>query len=114
LSAIDRLGHLDLLRLLRSKVRFDLPGGRELQLGLLRPESRFAGKSMADFYRNLNRDDVEIVALIRREHLVLPHPNTLLQGNDRLILIDTAASRAHLEEDISPLPEEQQVAPLEE
>jgi CIC family chloride channel protein len=114
LSAIDRLGHLDLLRLLRSKVRFDLPGGRELQLGLLRPESRFVGKSMADFYRTLNRDDVEIVALIRREHLVLPHPNTLLEANDRLIIINTAASRANLEQDISPLPEEQQVAPLEE
>jgi CIC family chloride channel protein len=114
LSAIDKLGHLDLLRLLRSKVRFDLPGGRQLQLGLLRPESRFAGKSIADFYGNLDRDDVEIVALIRREHLLLPHPNTLLQGNDRMILISTAASRESVQQDISPLPDEQQVAPLQE
>jgi chloride channel protein, CIC family len=114
LSAIDKLGHLDLIRLLRSKVRFDLPGGRQLQLGLLRPESRFAEKSIVDFYTELDRDDVEIVALIRREHLVLPHPNTLLQGNDRVILISTAASREDLQQDIAPLPDEQQVAPLQE
>jgi len=114
LSAIDKLGHLDLIRLLRSKVRFDLPGGRQLQLGLLRPESRFAEKSIVDFYTELDRDDVEIVALIRREHLVLPHPNTLLQGNDRVILISTAASREDLQQDIAPLPDEQQLAPLQE
>jgi CIC family chloride channel protein len=114
LSAIDKLGHLDLLRLLRSKVRFDLPGGRQLQLCLLRPESRFAGKSVADFYANLDRDDAEIVILIRREHLVLPHPNTLLQGNDRLILISTEACREYLQQDISPLPDDQQIAPLQE
>jgi hypothetical protein len=114
LSAIDKVGHLDLLRLLRSKVRFDLPGGRHLQLGLLRPESRFAGGSIADFYGNLDRDDVEVVALIRREHLVLPHPDTMLQGNDRMILISTTASRESLQQDISPLPDEQQVAPLQE
>jgi CIC family chloride channel protein len=114
LSAIDKLGHLDLIRLLRSKVRFGLPGGRQLQLGLLRPESRFAEKSIVDFYTELDRDDVEIVALIRREHLVLPHPNTLLQGNDRVILISTAASREDLQQDIAPLPDEQQLAPLQE
>ncbi len=114
LSASDKLGHLDLIRLLRSKVRFDLPGGRQLQLGLLRPESRFAEKSIVDFYTELDRDDVEIVALIRREHLVLPHPNTLLQGNDRVILISTPASREDLQQDIAPLPDEQQLAPLQE
>jgi CIC family chloride channel protein len=114
LSAVDKMGHLDLLRLLRSKVRFDLPGGRQLQLGLLRPESRFAGKSIADFYRELDRDDLEIVALIRREHLVLPHPNTLLEGNDRLVLITTEESRASVEQDIARLPDEQQLSPLQE
>jgi CIC family chloride channel protein len=114
LSAVDKMGHLDLLRLLRSKVRFDLPGGRQLQLGLLRPESRFAGKSIADFYRELDRDDLEIVALIRREHLVLPHPNTLLEGNDRLVLITTEESRASVQQDIDRLPDEQQLSPLQE
>jgi CIC family chloride channel protein len=114
LSAVDKLGHLDLLRLLRSKVRFDLPGGRRLQLGLLRPESRFAGKSIADFYGNVEPEDVEIVALIRREHLILPHPSTLLEANDRLMLISTEESRQSLQQDISQLPDDQQLAPLQE
>jgi CIC family chloride channel protein len=112
LSAIDKVGHLNLLRLLRSKVRFDLPAGRQLQMGVLVPGSQFVDRSIGDLYVQLGRDDVEIVALIRREHFVLPHPDTLLQGNDRLILICTAASREGLREDISGLADDHQVAPL--
>lgn len=101
--ATDRIGHLDLLRLLRSKVRFDLPGGKQLQLCLLRPESRFAGKSITNFYNELGQDDLEIVVVMRREHLLLPHPDTLLEGNDRMLLITSASSWASLQNEITQL-----------
>ena len=102
----DAIGHLDLLRLLRSNVRFDLPGGRQLEMGLLRPESRFAGKSIADFYRELAPQDLEIVVVMRREHLLLPHPDTLVEGNDRMLLITSPSSWTRLQKEILRLPGE--------
>jgi CIC family chloride channel protein len=112
LSAMDEVGHLNLLRLLRAKVRFDLPAGRQLQMGALVPTSRFVNGSIGDLYVKLGLEDVEIVALIRREHFVLPHTDTLLEGNDRLMLISTAASREALRDDISDLVDDHEIAPL--
>lgn len=109
----DKMGHLDLLRLLRSKVRFDLPGKKQLQIGLLRPESRFVNRTITDFYGEVDRDGAEIIALMRREHMLLPHPDTLLEGNDRLILITSEASRESLKGDIAQLSDAEQVAPLQ-
>jgi CIC family chloride channel protein len=108
----DVAGHLNLLRLLRSKVRFELPGGREMQMCQLKPESRFVGQTIASFYAEVKRDDVEIIAVRRREHLLLSHPDTLLHADDRLMLITSQAARDSLQNDLTRLPEDTQAAPL--
>ena len=100
----NSVGHLDLLKLLRSKIRFDLPGGRQLEMGALQSESRFVGKSIQAFYKDLNAYDFEIVAIMRREHVLLPHPDTLLQEGDRILVIASASAHAVLTKDIKPLP----------
>lgn len=109
----DAVGHLDLLRLLRSKLRFDLPGGRELQMAALSPESQFAGHSIAEFYQSDKTEAVEVIAVLRREHVLLPHPDTTLEANDRLMMITSQAARQALEHDLKRLPDPEQVDPLQ-
>jgi chloride channel protein, CIC family len=101
---MDKLGHLDLVRLLRSRVQFDLPGGRELTMGVVREDSPLAGDTISGFYQRLDQFDFEIVAVLRREHILLPHPNTLLGAGDRLILIISPEAREPLARYIKPLP----------
>ena len=103
----DKLGHLDLLRLLRSRVRFDLPGGRELAMGRVAESSPVTGKKIGDLYDRLKDYDFEIVAILRREHVLLPHRETLLETGDRLAMITSPHAREPLARFIEPVTEEE-------
>jgi len=105
LPLMDKLGHLDLLRLLRSRIRFDLPGNRELTMGLIKEDSPMIGKTIRMLYEQLKTHDFEIVAIMRREHVLLPHPDTVLQVSDRLILIASRAAQQPLAKFVAPIPE---------
>jgi CIC family chloride channel protein len=107
LPLADKVGHLDLLRLLRSRIRFDLPGGRELTLTVIPDDSPIAGHPVADLYGQLSNDDFEIVAIRRREHVLLPHAETLLQPGDRLVLIASQKAREPLAQYMKPVAEEE-------
>lgn len=110
LPAISQMGHLDLLRLLRSKIRFDLPGGKELTMGLVRPAGGLAGKTIEALYRELDQFQFEVIAIMRREHVLLPHPETVLNDADRLILITSPRSREPLAKYLAPIPDVQGAA----
>jgi chloride channel protein, CIC family len=105
LPIMDKLAHLDLLRLLRSRIRFDLPGNRQLTMGLINEDSPLVGKTIRMLYEQLNIHDFEIVAIMRREHVLLPHPDTLLEPKDRLMMIASAAAQEPLAKYISPIPQ---------
>jgi CIC family chloride channel protein len=107
LPLTDKLGHLDLLRLLRSRIRFDLPGSRELTLTVVPDDSPIAGHPIAELYKKLSAYDFEIVAIRRREHVLLPHPDTLLQPADRLVLITSERAREPLAQYVKPVSEEE-------
>ncbi len=92
----DELGHIDLLRLLQSHVRFDLPGNKELTMAQVKKDSAIVGKSIAALYETLSSDQFEIIAVMRREHVLLPHTETLLQANDRLVMITSPHAREAL------------------
>jgi CIC family chloride channel protein len=108
LHLTDNLGHVDLLRLMSSRVRFDLPGRRELAMSLVYPESPLAGQTIGWLYRELHPYEFEIVAVMRREHLLLPHPDSLLEANDRLILVTSISAREPLGKFLTPLPPSEQ------
>jgi CIC family chloride channel protein len=108
LPLMDKVGHLDLLRLVRSRMRFDLPGGKELTMGMVREDSPLIATTIADLYLRLQQYEFEIIAVLRREHVLLPHPNTLLEANDRLMLIDSPQVREPLRQFIAPLPQAQE------
>ncbi len=103
---MDKIGHVDLLRLLRSHVRFDLPGGRELTMGVIPDDSPIAHRRLGEMYRELAQYDFEILTVRRREHLLLPHGDTLLEPGDRLVMITSPQSREPLAGYVAPLGEE--------
>ena len=97
--------HIDLLRLLRSHIRFDLPGDREVSLALIPSTSPIAGKTVADFYLQLGASEFEIVTIARHEHVLLPRPSTILKPEDRLLLVTSPESRSALARFLTPLPQ---------
>jgi CIC family chloride channel protein len=90
------VGRVDLLRLLLSRVRFDLPGNKELSMTLLKKDSAIIGKTIAALYELLHQHQFEIIAIMRREHVVRPHTETVLQAKDRLVLIASPQAREAL------------------
>jgi chloride channel protein, CIC family len=102
----EKVGHLDLLRLLRSRVRFDLPGGRELRMGAIAQESPVVGRKVGDLYQLLHDYEFEIISILRREHILLPHPETLLEAGDRLLLIVAPHAGEPLAQYVAPIPED--------
>jgi chloride channel protein, CIC family len=99
---LQKLRHLDLLQLLKATVNFDLPGKKELTLGVLRDESPFVGRSIRDFYQELSGCEFEIVAIMRREHVLLPYPDTLFKAQDRVIVIASPARCEGLWHELRP------------
>jgi TrkA-C domain len=103
LPHLDKLGHLDLLALLRSRIGFDLPGGRELTLGVIPDNSPAIRKTIRALYQELAALDFEVVAIMRQEHVLLPHPDTVLTAGDRIILIVSREAQETLAKYISPV-----------
>lgn len=101
----DNLGHLDLLRLMRSRIRFDLPGQRELTLSAVPGESPLVGKPIATLYRQLPNQEFEVVVILRREHVLLPHPDTIVEAGDRLMMIVSPQAREPLSRFAVPIPQ---------
>ena len=105
LHLADSLGHLDLLRLMRSRIQFDLPGKKELGMAEVAGDSRLAGQSIGWLYQRIPQYEFEIIAILRREHVLLPHRDTIVQANDRVILITSPPSLAPLSEFLIPIPQ---------
>jgi len=88
-------GGVDLLGLLRSGIPLELPDGRHLDIGVLRPASPFEGKACQALEAAIT-DGGEVVAILRGEHILVPRPDTALAAGDRLILLASAAGLRQL------------------
>jgi CIC family chloride channel protein len=98
-----RIGHLDLVAVLDSGIPIQLPGRKELNVGLLRPESNLIGKTIKACYEAAGGDRLEIIAILRDGGVVLPNRDSVLQPNDRLLIIGSRKARSLLVEHISPI-----------
>ena len=94
------VGHLDLVAVLDSGVGVQIPGRKELGIGMLKPESPLAGKSVKECYEMVG-SGLEIVAILRGEEVVLPTPETKLQEQDRILTLGTAKARHDLAEHLA-------------
>jgi hypothetical protein len=106
LSFSDEVGHLDLMRLLRSHVRLDLPGHKELSIAVVPDGSPIAGQPLSSLYRRLHDYEFEVIAITRREHVLLPHPDTLFEPGDGVLLIASPQAREPLRQFVTALEEE--------
>jgi chloride channel protein, CIC family len=88
-SSVDaeKIEHVNLLALLESGIPIDLPDGRRLVTGTLKADSPCAGQPVKNAC--LIEEDVgwEIVAIFRGDQLVVPHPDTVLEVDDQLLLL---------------------------
>ena len=99
----DKLGRIDLLRLLRSRIRFDLPGGRQLTMCVISETSPLVGKTIGMLYQQLGENDFELVATMRREHVLLPHADTFLETViARIVSIASPAAQEALAKYLGP------------
>ncbi len=93
---------LDPLALLRSGVPAELPGERKLVVGVLRAASPFANKSVAESEAPLAAEGMNVIAVIRGEHMLAPRPDLSFAGGDRLVLVVDAGAIERAWRHISP------------
>jgi chloride channel protein, CIC family len=97
------IGHLDLVTLLDSGLPIKMPGRKELSVGVLRPESSFVGKTIRACYEAAAGSAFEVIAVLRNGEVLLPQEDTVLQPNDRLLIIGSSKARSRIAEHFVPL-----------
>jgi chloride channel protein, CIC family len=91
-----KLGHLDLVTLLDSGLPVNLPGRRQLNVGILHPQSALVGKKIQACYEMAGDAPIEIVAIVRGGNVVLPSREEALQEDDRLLIFGSTEAGARL------------------
>ena len=98
-----KVGHLDLVAVLDSGIPIQLPGRRQLNVGVLHPESALIGKTIQFCYETAGNGGLEIIAILRDGDVVLPNRDSVLRENDRLLIIGSAKARNQIAQHLSPL-----------
>ena len=69
---------------------------------VVREASSLVGKTIGTLYQRLGGYDFELVAIMRRGHVLLPHGDTLLEANDRIVSIASPAAQKALAKYLGP------------
>jgi CIC family chloride channel protein len=96
--------HLHLAALLGSGIALDLPDGSQLMIGVLRPESPWAGKQLQSRTLTGSIVDSKVAAVLRGKTVLRARPETVLQPGDRLLMIASQQAQAELLEHLAPTP----------
>ena len=102
-SLSGTIGHLELQGLLTSGIAIDLSGGKQLTIGVLRSDSPCVSKPVKSDCLNLGDEDVPMVAILRENKVLLPHPEMVLQSGHRLMMITSPNAWGRLSKHLSPL-----------
>ena len=97
-----RIGHLDMVALLDSGIPIRMPGRKELNVGFLPPQSAFVGKAVQSCYDAAGGSALEIIAILRDGAVVLPQRDTVLQENDRILMIGSSKARSQIAKHFAP------------
>ena len=98
-----KVGHLDLVMLLDSGLPVNLPGRRQLNVGVLHPQSALVGKTIQACYEMAGDAPLEIVAIVRAGNVVLPTRDAVLQEDDRLLIFGSTEAGARLTQHLTPV-----------
>ncbi|MGE5233154.1 MAG: chloride channel protein [Acidobacteriota bacterium] len=88
----ESVGHVRLQTLLASGIPVDLPDGKRLMLRAVVRGSPLAGRRLGSLVPQAKASEVEIAAIFRDEHTLLPHADLVLAPKDRLLLIASPAA----------------------
>lgn len=99
------LHHVDLVKLLESGVPLDLPGGRQLGIEATRFGTGVDAVSLDSIGLADTDGEMEVVAVLRGDEMLLPCPDVVLQVGDRILAVGTAAGWDHLNERLKALSE---------
>lgn len=99
---VRSVGEIDLVSLLRSGIPVELAGDRRLIVGVMRPDSPLVGTTVTVSGRQLGSGDANIIAVLRGEHMTVPHPKLRFEAGDRLILVVSAAGVDDLRRRLAP------------
>jgi CIC family chloride channel protein len=94
-SVPKTVNHLDLRTLLASGIPIDLPDDQNLLIGVLKPDSPYAGQRMGSKFFHVNHESMEIAAIFRDGHTLLPYPDVVLKPRDRLLIITSPQAWNH-------------------
>lgn len=86
-SVPKTVGRLDLRTLLASGIPVDLPDNKNMLIGVLKQDSPFANQSIGTTPLHVDHNGIEIVAIFRDGHTLLPRPEVVLEPGDKLLLI---------------------------
>jgi chloride channel protein, CIC family len=98
-----KVGHLDLVALLDSGIPIWLPGRKKLSVGVLRAQSSLVGQTVESCSKAVGEEALEIVAILRGDEIVLASPETILQENDRILVVGSNEAQARIAEHVAPL-----------
>jgi CIC family chloride channel protein len=79
--------HLDLRNLIEAGVPVDLPDHGQLALLTLKPECEFINQPIFTAFPPNDRNDVNVIAIFRHGHMLLPQSSLKLRAVDQLLAI---------------------------
>jgi Trk K+ transport system NAD-binding subunit len=97
-----------------SGIPLDLPDGKQLAVGVIKGNTRYVGKTLAEaFPKNGNRNGIEIAAVLRDNQTLLPAPDIELQSGDQLLAVTSPEAWERLNTDFAGLtPRKEQAGPV--
>lgn len=88
--------HAKLKGLLASGIPVTMPDGRQLLLGVIRPDSPFAGMTIPGKHLPDMADQVEVLAAFREGRTYHPRSDFVLRAGDQLLVIASPGARERL------------------
>jgi CIC family chloride channel protein len=102
-SVPSTCSHLDLRALLASGIPVDLPDGKRLAIGILKRKSPYVGKLVMESFPLDGHQQLQVVALFRQGHMLLPHSRLTFHDGDRLLVVTTPEAWDRLSQHFTPL-----------
>jgi CIC family chloride channel protein len=95
-SVTSSVSHVDLRMLIRSGIPVDLPDDLQMVILSVQAGSPFLDQPLFPFFSLDGPDEVDLIAIFRHGHMILPHRDLKIQEGDRLLAIISPKAAEHL------------------